>query len=138
MWSRAIVLEQLRRLLGLGVGHAGDRLVDQQQLRVLRQQHADLQPLLLAVARGSPASRSRSAVEADDVEDLVDAPALVGGVRAEQQRRAGAAVGLQRQLEVVVDRVALEHGRLLELAADAELGDLGLVEPGEVDACRRT
>ncbi len=28
--------------------------------------------------------------------------------------------------------MALEHGRLLKLAADAELGDLGLVEPGQI------
>ena len=41
--------EQLGGALGLLVGHAGHRLVEQQQLRVLHQQHADLQPLLLAV-----------------------------------------------------------------------------------------
>ena len=43
----------------------------------------------------------------------------------------------QRQIEIVLDRVALEHGRLLELAADAELGDRrprrGLVR----STCRR-
>jgi hypothetical protein len=43
--------EQLGRALGLFVGHAGHRFVQQQQLRVLHQQHADLQPLLLAVAQ---------------------------------------------------------------------------------------
>jgi hypothetical protein len=29
--------------------------------------------------------------------------------------------------------MALEHGRLLELAADAELGDVGFVPFGEID-----
>ena len=42
------------------------------------------------------------------------------------------AVALQRKPQVVLDRVHLEHGRLLELAADAELGDLRLVELGEI------
>ena len=45
--------EQLGRALGLLVGHAGHRLVEQQQLGVLHQQHADLEPLLLAVAQAA-------------------------------------------------------------------------------------
>ena len=53
VWSAVDLLEQLGGLLGLGVGHAGDRLVDQQQLRVLREQHADLEPLLLAVRQAA-------------------------------------------------------------------------------------
>ena len=44
-------LEQLRGVVGLGIGHAGDRFVDQQQLRILRKQHADLEPLLLAMRK---------------------------------------------------------------------------------------
>ncbi len=47
------LLQQLGGLPRLGVGHAGDRLVDQQQLRLLRQQHADLEPLLLAVRQAA-------------------------------------------------------------------------------------
>ncbi len=43
------LFEKLGSLARLGVGHAGGRLVDQQQLRVLGQQHADFEPLLLAV-----------------------------------------------------------------------------------------
>ena len=51
-----------RRCARLVVGHAGDRLVEQQQLRLLHQQHADLQPLLLAVREQSRrASRPRAA-----------------------------------------------------------------------------
>ena len=41
--------QQLRRALGLLRRHSGHRLVDQQQLRLLHQQHPDLEPLLLAV-----------------------------------------------------------------------------------------
>ena len=46
-------LEQDRRLRRLGVGHAGRRLVDQQQARFLGEQHADLEPLLLAVRQAN-------------------------------------------------------------------------------------
>ena len=129
--------QELGGRLGLGVGHAGDRLVDQQQLRVLRQQHADLEPLLLAVRQ---TAGQRVAV--------IGRAAIVRRISSMRRARSArgvansvartAASRLQRQQEVVLDRVALEHGRLLELAADAELGDLGLVELGQVDARRRT
>ena len=48
------------------------------------------------------------------------------------RRRAHAAVVFQRQQQIVLDRVHFEHCRLLKFAADAELGDLGLVELGQV------
>jgi hypothetical protein len=63
--------QQLGRPLHLGVGHAGDRLVDQQHLRVLRQQHPDLQPLLLPV-RQQAGLALRLTREADDLQHLVD------------------------------------------------------------------
>ena len=82
--------------------------------------------------------------EADRRQDAVDAsPARVGrappnSVANTRARRLGG------EQDVVVDGVVLEHRRLLELAADAEFGDLGLVELGqivaalEIDvACRR-
>ena len=47
-------------------------------------------------------------------------------------------VALQRQLEIVPDRVAFEDRRLLEFSADAEPGDLRLVVLGEVDAALET
>jgi hypothetical protein len=37
-------------LTPLADAHAGDRLVEHQQIGILDQQHADLEPLLLAVA----------------------------------------------------------------------------------------
>ena len=52
---------------------------------------------------------------------------------APQQRRARLPLALQREPQIVLHRVHLEHGRLLEFAADAELGDLRLVERGEID-----
>jgi len=41
--------EQLRGAFGFLRGHASDRLVDQQQLGILHQDHTDLEPLLLSV-----------------------------------------------------------------------------------------
>ena len=61
VWSPASSCEQLAGGLALRAAHAGDRLVEQQQLRLLHEQHPDLQPLLLAVAeRRRPAGRAWS------------------------------------------------------------------------------
>ena len=53
--------EELGAAHRLLVGHAGDRLVEQQQSRLLHQQHADLEPLLLAVRQQIRRGRSASA-----------------------------------------------------------------------------
>ena len=53
-----------------------------------------------------------------------------------KQRREDRARTVQRQHDVVLDRVAFEDSRLLELAADAHHGDLGLVMLGQIDVCR--
>ena len=81
----AMSLSSSRGLRGLGVGHAGGRLVDQQQLRVLRQQHADLQPLLLAVAEVGGQVVALVA-KPDGAEDIVD-PRAPPRPRAVEQRR---------------------------------------------------
>ena len=41
--------QQFTRLGRLFIGHAGGRFVDQQKLWILREQHADFEPLLLSV-----------------------------------------------------------------------------------------
>jgi hypothetical protein len=46
---------------GFLVGHAGGGFVDEEELRVLGEEHADLEPLLLAVGEGRPSSRALSA-----------------------------------------------------------------------------
>ncbi len=63
--------QEFGRALDLVRRHAGHRLVHQQQLRVLHQQHADFEPLLLAVREDSSQCIALLR-EADDVEDLVD------------------------------------------------------------------
>ncbi len=93
---------QRRRRLGLAIGHAGDRLVEQEQPLVLDQQHADLQPLLLAVAQGAGDAALASG-EADGADHLGDHVALRTGKLGEEGTADAARPGL-RQFEV------LEHG----------------------------
>ncbi len=60
---------------------------------------------------------------------LVDARASLRDAVARTARGRIARVGaFSASTRLSIDRVALEHGRLLELAADAQRGDLGLVE----------
>ena len=95
--SRLISLSSSAVCCGLGVGHAGDRLVDQQQLRVLRQQHADLEPLLLAV-RQAAGERARARAPSRTVSRMrVDALALARGCSRQNSVARGAPVGLQRE-----------------------------------------
>ena len=56
----------------------------------------------------------------------------LGLVSAPEQRALDAVIDIERQQQIVLDGLALEHRRLLEFAADAEFGDAGLVEPGQV------
>ena len=66
------------------------------------------------------------------LEQLVDPLPLVPrfGARTASPNDAASAFSASSRLSST--RVPVEHGRLLELAADAELGDRGLVEAGEV------
>ena len=109
----------------LGDAHAGDRLVEHQQLGVLDQQHADLEPLLLSVAQGL-----RQPIEVilqeDHLRDLVHALLdLLGPVP--EQRADDVAAERQRELEVLEDGEVLVDRRRLEFAADAEADDLLLL-----------
>ncbi len=70
--SLMIRLSSSAVLLALADAHAGDRLVEHQQLRVLDQQHADLQPLLLAVAEEG-GLLVQVVLEEDHLGDLLDA-----------------------------------------------------------------
>ncbi len=116
---------------GLVIGHARDGLVEQQELRVLDEQHADLEPLLLPVAERA-GNGTRPVGETDGDEDILDARAMLPP-HAIEQRAPDAARCPQRQLEILEHREVLEYRRLLELAPDAEIGDGALVELGQVD-----
>ncbi len=69
----------------------------------------------------------------DEVEQFVDAVRLCRRI-APKQACAHAAVAAQREQEVVLHRMHLEHSRLLKFPSNTELGDLGLVQFGEVEA----
>ena len=123
--------EQLGRARGFVIGHAGHRFVEQQQLGLLHQQHADLQPLLLAVAEHAGLAVN-FAGQVDGVQDAGQ-PVALRAVEPEEQGVLHALVRLERQLQVLEHRQLLEHRGLLELAANPQLGDLRLVVAQQVD-----
>jgi hypothetical protein len=124
--------QQLRGALGFLRRHAGDGLVDQEQIGLLHQQHPDLEPLLLTVRE--PAGRRRSVrLEADRGQRVGDARFLLGSEPGDQQPPERFRTG-QRELEVLEHGELLEHRRFLELASDARLRDLGLAEAQQVEA----
>jgi hypothetical protein len=69
-----------------------------------------------------PAGRSASWSRRISAQRVGDAVAVVAG-QPGHQAFPHALVGLHRQFEVLEHRVLLEDGRLLELAADADVGD---------------
>src|SRR5207245_3641713 len=91
---------------------------------------ADLKPLLLAVAEAAGEAVARLG-QADCLQHLVDTLRFRLAA-APEQRSLDAVIDIEREQEIVLHGLALEHGRLLEFAADAELGDAGLVEPRQV------
>jgi hypothetical protein len=78
-----------------------------------------------------PARRCALARQVDAPQHGVDALALIK-VEARGHRGARAAVGLQRELQVLEHREALEHAGLLELAADAGARHLALAQAQQV------
>src|SRR5690606_13302696 len=121
--------EELAGAVSLLVGHAGGGFIDEEDLGVLREEHADLEPLLFAVGE-EPGFPTTLRVEADQFEDVVD-PVAVGRGKAVKERSEETARAFEREYEVVPDGVlGVDAGRL-EFAADAEAVDLVLVELGE-------
>src|SRR4029078_4600987 len=64
-------------------------------------------------------------------EDVVNSALLCRTVLP-QQRSSYAPVTLERQHQIVLDRMYVKKSRLLKLAADAKLGNLGFVEFGQI------
>ena len=123
---------QLGGLLGLLVGHAGDRLVEQQQRGSCDEHHADLEPLLLAVGQraGDPVDL---AAQVGHRERRLDPSELLASRAARAGWRRRPLVGLQRELQVLEHRQVSNTVGPLELAADAGLRDLRLRQPRQVD-----
>ena len=122
--------QQFAGAVGFLIGHAGRRFVHEQELRILRQEHADLQPLLLAVGEGA-GQHFGLGREADRFQHRLDAVALFGG-GAGKQRGEDAARAFEREQQIFKHRVVNVHGRRLKLAADAEPVDLWLVHQRKI------
>src|SRR5258705_11867878 len=88
--------EELRGTLRFLVAHACDRLAEAEGLRLLHEEHADLEPLLLAV-REQPGGTIRGIGQANPREGRGDAVALLGG-ELREERLPHAFVGLHREL----------------------------------------
>jgi len=69
--------------------------------------------------------------QADGFEHLVDALGF-GIVAAPEQRALDAMIDVEREQEIVLHGLAFKYRRLLEFSADAEFGDAGLVEAGQI------
>src|SRR5690606_24614818 len=109
---------------------ARDRLVHEQELRILHQQHTDLEPLLLTMRERACAQRTY-VLETDRLQNRVREIALCRAQRLEQRRPDRLVAGC-RKLEVLEHRVVLEHRRLLELATDSSLRDFRLAHREQV------
>src|SRR5687767_11725744 len=111
------LFQQIRGLPRFGVGHSRDWLVDQEELWFLRQQHADLQPLLLTMRQtaGEPMTHRTKPYHLENGDDSL----LLIFRFMPTQRRTRATIAFERKQQIVLDGVHLEHGRLLELTADA-------------------
>ena len=114
----------------LGHAHAGNRLVEHQQLGVLDQQHADLQPLLLAVAQRFGRA-IELILEKDHGGDLVHALDHLLGAFPEQ-RADDVTAARHRQFEILEHGEVFVDGRRLEFAADAAADDLLLLAAGDL------
>ena len=122
--------EKLRSALGLLVAHPGNGLVEQQQTRLLHQQHSDLEPLLLSVRQqpGNPVVLSLRRIS-------FSISPMRSCLRRKfcEQGPAYSFVCFHRQLEVFEHRVPFEDRRLLKLASDTGVCDLRLRQLGQVD-----
>ena len=123
--------EQRRGALHLLRRHAGHGLVDQQELRILGEQHADLQPLGLAV--GEPAGEARRLGHQPDGAQQRFHAIRIGGALAIAQGLPRAAMAREGKREIATHGFARENRRTLELAADTEAGYRGLVVAQQVD-----
>ncbi|MNH76804.1 hypothetical protein D3C73_290880 [compost metagenome] len=130
-------LEQFSGELGFCIGHARHRLIEQEQLRVLHQQHADLEKLLLTM-REQPGLTIDRGGQANRLQHFAD-PVLLLATEARTQTGPHRLVGFLRQFQVFKHAQRFENGRLLKLATDAGLSDLhfahlrqveGFTEPG--------
>src|SRR5208337_1762601 len=112
------------------VAHPRGWLIHQQQFGILRQQHADLQPLLLAMGESSGQPLLLVA-QTDRLEDLLDAVAL-SGRQPRKERLPDPTLAGQREENVLENRwLDINRGRL-KFPAYAQPVDLVFIEPRQI------
>ena len=122
--------EQFARLMCLHVGHARGGFVHEEQPGALREQHADLQPLLLPVGQraGFPVPLRG---EVDRTEDFIDAIPL-GVVRFVKKARPNSAAAFEAEEQIFPNSVIGIDGRRLKCPTDTESVDFVFVHPRHV------
>ena len=131
--ARLDLLEEIDRAVGVEPRHAGGRLVEEQQARLLDQAHGQLQPPLVA-ARQARRLLLHVVLQADVLDHLarlVVQLALVVEVLPGADAEGAVALGHRRDEHVVQHGQVGEDLRRLEDAGDAELVDLVRMLAGE-------
>ena len=123
--------KQLRCAHGFFIRHTGHGLIEQKQLRVLHQQHADLQPLLLAMAQVS-SHAVHAALKMNRLQHLCQAITL-RGAKLEKQSILHCFVCLERQLQILKNSELLKHSWFLEFSANAHLRNLRFIETQQIN-----
>ena len=98
---------------------------------VLRQQHADLQPLLLAVAQQAGHALALLG-QMHGLQQFAKPIALLAAELG-PHRKPRTTIASESQLQILDNGQRLEDGGLLELAADARAGDLLLAHQAQVE-----
>ncbi len=135
------IAQQRGDAAGLLRPHAGERLVEQQELRPRRDQHGDLELALLAVAemRG-PRAGARG--QAGGIERIGDGGAFLASITLRAQTQGTGVTRMRGDQAVLVRRERQDHIGALVAAAEAAPGDAmrrpaGDVLAVEADASRR-
>jgi hypothetical protein len=102
--------------------HAGDRLIHQQQFRILHQQHPNLEPLLLAMGQNPPQHIFLSG-QTDDANYFFNS-FFLGRRHASPQRLKKGPIAGQRQFQVFGNRQLFKYRWLLEFPSNTRGHDL--------------
>ena len=115
-------LQELGRFFTFLAGHTSDRLIEQQQGRILSHDHADLQPLQLTM-RQRPRPMMRLLQQAESLQDGTNLIDLRGSQRAQQRRPERPTLG-QGERKIFKQSQLFEHRGRLEFTPDAKRRDL--------------
>ena len=122
--------EKLGGILGLRVRHPGGGFIQQQQMRILDQQHTDLEELFLPV-RQKPGAAVAFTGQPQQDQHLINTIALFA-VEFGPQACPDGLVGFHGDLKVFPYRQRFKDRRLLKLAPDPLAGNGGRFKQGQI------